>query len=322
MIACVIILYCAMQKLLLTILAAFAVSVSSRAQYDVSFSHYFDMQPSYNPAAVGIDTKMNISGAYAMSFVGFRHSPKTMYVSADMPLYAMKMYHGVGVQLLNDQIGLFTHQRISAQYAAKTKLAGGQLSLGAQVGLLTEKFDGSKLDLEDASDPAFSSSQVDGNSVDFAAGVHYKHGDWYVGAAMQHVTAPTVELGETNEINVSSSYYLHGGYNIKLRNPFITIHPSFIVRTDGVDHREDVTCRVAYTNDQKKYYAGLGYAWDKSATVYLGALVKGFNVGYSYEIYTSQIKIGNGSHELYVGYQMDIDFHKKGRNLHKSVRFL
>ena len=311
-----------MRKILLSILILFCAARTAYAQYDALFSHYFDMQPSFNPAAAGENEKQNITGAYAMQFMGFRHAPQTMYVAADMPLYAMRMYHGVGAQLMNDQIGIFSHQRIAVQYAAKTKLAGGQLSIGAQVGLLTEKLDGSKADLEDSSDPAFSSSEQNGNSVDFAAGVHYKHGSWYVGAAMQHATSPTVELGETNEISISPTYYLNGGYNIKLRNPFITIHPSFIVRTDFVDHREDVTCRVAYTNDSKKYYAGVGYAIGKSATVYLGALIGGFNVGYSYEIYTSLISPANGSHELMVGYQMDINLHKKGRNLHKSVRFL
>ncbi len=311
-----------MRKLLLCIFLLTAIVTRVSAQYDALFSHYFDMQPSFNPAAAGEEEKLNITGAYAMQYTGFRHAPKTMYMAADMPLYAMKTYHGVGAQLVNDQIGLFSHQKIAVQYAAKTKLAGGQLSIGAQAGLLTEKFDGSKLDLEDSSDPAFSSSQTDGNALDIGVGLHYKHGSWYVGAAMQHATSPTVELGETNEINISSTYYLNGGYNIKLRNPFITIHPSFIVRTDLVDHREDITCRVAYTNDSKKYYAGVGYAPGKSATVYLGALVNGFNVGYSYEVYTSQISVGNGSHELMVGYKMDLDLHKKGRNLHKSVRFL
>lgn len=309
------------KKLYLILLLLCAVNIA-RAQYDAHFSHYFDMQQSFNPAAAGQEEKLNITGAYAMQYAGFRHAPKTMYVAGDMPFYGMKMYHGVGAQLMSDQIGLFSHQKISVQYAAKSKLAGGQLSIGAQVGMLTEKFDGSKADLEDSSDPAFSTSTLDGNALDLGVGVHYKRGNWYVGAAIQHATSPTVELGETNEINVSSTYYLNGGYNIKLRNPFITIHPSFMVQTDFVDHREDVTCRVAYTNDSKKYYAGIGYAVGKSATVYLGALVNGFNVGYSYEVYTSQLSPGNGSHELMVGYQMDLNLYKKGRNLHKSVRFL
>lgn len=312
-----------MRKLKTVIFFLLTLSVLPlRAQYDVSFSHYFDMQSAYNPAAVGRDSKLNITAAYALDFAGFENNPRTMYIAADMPVYFLKNYHGVGLQLMNDQIGLFTHQRLSAQYSAKIKLFGGQLGIGVQAGMLMEGFNGTKLDVEDPNDPAFSTTDIKGNAVDLGVGLHYQKGDFYVGASMQHVTAPKVELGESNVLNVSSSYYVTGGYNIKLRNPFITIHPSFLVRTDGVDHREDVTCRVAYKNNDKKYYFGVGYAWDKSATVYLGALINGFNVGYSYEMFTKQIKIGNGSHELMVSYLMDIDMKKKGRNLHKSVRFL
>jgi hypothetical protein len=39
-------------------------------------------------------------------------------------------------------------------------------------------------------------------------------------------------------------------------------------------------------------------------------------------VYTSAISLGNGSHELFVGYQTDLNIGKKGRNLHKSVRIL
>ena len=40
------------------------------------------------------------------------------------------------------------------------------------------------------------------------------------------------------------------------------------------------------------------------------------------EIYTSAINPGNGSHEIFIGYQMDLNLQKKGKNMHKSVRVL
>ena len=56
--------------------------------------------------------------------------------------------------------------------------------------------------------------------------------------------------------------------------------------------------------------------------IQIGGDIRGIRVGYSYEIYTSAISIGNGSHELFVGYQTELNLYKKGRNLHKSVRYL
>ena len=69
-------------------------------------------------------------------------------------------------------------------------------------------------------------------------------------------------------------------------------------------------------------YAGLSYSPDKSVTILIGGNFHGIHLGYSYEVYTSAISPGNGSHELFVGYQTDLNFGKKGRNLHKSVRIL
>lgn len=306
--------------IIIAVLAVAAVRVS--AQYDVSFSHYWDMEPSFNPASAGKQNKLNVAAAYALSFAGFEHNPRTMYVGGDMPLYFLRSYHGVGLSLLNDQIGVFTHQRIAVQYAYKHKLFGGTISAGVQAGFISEKLDGSKLDLGDASDPAFSTSSQNGNSMDLAVGLYYMRGPWYAGLSVQHVNAPLINIGETNELQIDRTYYLTGGYNIRLRNPFITIHPSVLVRTDGVAWRGDVSARLVYTNDKKLLYGGVSYSPANSVTVLVGGSFHGIHIGYSYEVYTSAISIGNGSHELFVGYQTTLNLYKKGKNKHKSVRIL
>ena len=169
------------------------------------------METTFNPAAAGKQPKLNVIGAYAMSFVGFENNPNTFYVGGDMPFYAMNSYHGVGLSLMSDQLGLFTHQRVAAQYAHQRKLFGGTLSIGVQAGFLNEKFDGSELDLEDSSDQAFASGQMDGSSIDLGAGLYFQHKRWYVGLSAQHLTAPLVELGERNELQIDRTYYLTGG---------------------------------------------------------------------------------------------------------------
>ena len=297
-------------------------ALAARAQYDVSFGHYWAMEPSFNPAAVGKESKLNIAAAYALQMAGFEHNPNTMYVAADMPFYALKSYHGAGVQFINDNIGLFSHKRIGLQYAYQPQLLGGKMSVGVQLSMLSETFDGSKVDVIDANDPALATSSINGTGFDISAGIYYKHRNWYVGISGLHLNAPTVELGDKNELAVSSSYYLTGGYNIRLKNPFLSIQTSVLGRTDGVVYRADVSGRLLYTHEKRVMYAGLSYSPTNSVTVQIGGDINGIRVGYSYEIYTSAISIGNGSHELFVGYQTELNLYKKGRNLHKSVRFL
>lgn len=297
-------------------------SIGVHAQYDVAFSHYFDMEPTFNAAAVGKQSKLNITAAYAMDFVGFENNPQTMYAAADMPFYFLKGLHGAGVQFMNDKLGLFSHQRLALQYAYKHKLFGGTISAGLSVGLLSESFDGTDLDAGEAGDPALPTTKVEGSGFDLGVGLYYMRGPWYVGVSAQHLNAPLVELGETNELQIDPTYYLTGGYNIKLRNPFLTIKPSVLVRTDGVAYRADITGRLIYTNDKKMMYGGVGYSPTNSVTFMFGGMVHGVMLGYSYEFYTSAISPGNGSHELFIGYQMDLNLVKKGKNKHKSVRIL
>lgn len=312
-----------MKRFFFVIIGLLIAATRVCAQYDPSFAHYWAMEPSFNPAAVGKESKLNVAGAYSLQLAGFEHNPKTMYVAADMPFYAIGSYHGVGVQLLNDEIGLFSHKRLSVQYAYQKRLLGGKLSVGVQAGMLGETFDGSKVELgTDPDDPAFASSSVNGTGLDLSAGVYYLARNWYVGLSALHLNSPVVEIGETNELSIDPTYYFTAGYNIRLNNPFFKIQTSVLGRTDGVAWRADVTGRLKYEHDKKVMYAGLTYSPTNSVTILIGGNFRGIHLGYSYEVYTSAINVGNGSHELFVGYQTEVNLYKKGRNLHKSVRLL
>ena len=295
--------------------------LEGKAQYDPSFSHYFDMESSFNPATVGKQSKLNIVAAYALDMAGFEHNPRTMYLSGDLPFYALKNSHGAGVSFLNDQIGLFTHQRVAFQYSLKRKILGGNLGIGAQVSLVNESFDGSKVDVGDSGDPAFSTTDVNGNGVDLGLGLYYQYTSWYLGASVLHVNSPVINLGETNEMKLTPSYYFTGGYNIKFRNPFLLMKPSVLFKYDAA-WRADLTCRFVYQHEKKQMYCGLTYSPNTSVTFLVGGRFHGVMLGYSYELYTSTLGLGNGSHELFLGYQMDVNVMKSGRNVHKSVRIL
>ena len=302
--------------------ALMLATMGARAQYDPYFSHYFDMQPSFNPAAAGKEAKLNITGTYAMSMAGFENSPQTMVFSGDMPFVALKNVHGVGLQLMSDKLGLFSHQRISLQYALRKKLGNGWLSVGVQPGIITEKFNGSSVDLIDETDPVFSKSDIDGNTFDLAAGIYYAGKNWYAGISAQHLTSPTVLLGETNELKIDGTYYLTGGMDFQLRNPLMKVATSAVVRTDGVAYRGDITGRLIYNYQGRMFYAGATYSPTNSVTTLVGGQFQGVIIAYSFEIYTNGISFRNGSHEIFLGYQMDVNLSKKGKNRHQTTRTL
>ncbi len=301
------------------------VSQSVRAQYDAAMTNYWSLQSYFNPAASGIEGKLDIQGVYSMQMTGYDNAPATMLATADLPLFFLSPRHGVGLGFMNDDIGLFSNKKLYLQYAYHIPLWKGHLSIGARVGVLNETFDGSDLDVEDSGDPAFPTSEVDGTAFDLDFGLRYtRKGKWYAGISSMHLTAPTIALGDEKdyETEVSRLYYLTGGYTFMFRNPQFGLAATTIVRTDFDAWRGDITARLLMNTDKLKMYAGLSYSPTISVALLVGTTFHGVKIGYSYEMYTGGVGVLNGTHEIVVGYQMDLNMFKKGKNLHKSLRIL
>lgn len=300
------------------------VALRARAQYDPSFTNYWAVPSFYNPAATGQEAFLNVKAACNMQLSGFENAPSTTFAFVDLPMFFISARHGMGVGFMNDKIGLFSHQKFYVQYAYHQPLWGGKLSAGVHLAMLNETFDGSELDLEESGDPAFPSSEANGAGFDLNAGIQYAHKSWYVGFSVMHCTSPAVSLGdeEVNEIKITPSFYLTGGYNITLKNPLYTIHTSAMLRSDIVGYRADLTGRMAYNGERFDLYGGLSYSPMNSVSLLFGGEFHGLQIGYAYEMYTSAIGALHGSHEVVLGYRTELDVFKKGRNKHKSVRLL
>ena len=307
------------RKWILTLCALLCVVVA-RAQFDTHFTHYWALQGYYNPAVAGLSGRLNMYGTYAMQMAGYTNAPATMLIGADMALGTGRQ--AVSACLYNESIGLFTNQRLLAGYAYRFDMWGGRMAVGASMGSLEQKFDGSKVEAEEKTDAAFPSSEVEGMGLDLTAGVHYVHRLFWAGMSVMHLTAPVIELGETNEIRIDRTYYFSGGGNIQLKNPLLSIQPSMQLMTDLQAWRADVTLRGTYTYDEKRYYAGLTYSPMTSVAILLGGEINSVTFGYAYEVFTSGVGLLYGSHDLYVGYVMDVDLFNKGKNKHKSIRIL
>lgn len=310
-------------KRILILLTLTCSCIAVKAQNEAQFSDFTRLKSFYNPAVSGTDGLLNVAAAYAMQYVGYENAPKTLYVGADLPVYFLNPHHGAGISLFSDDFGIFKQQKISLQYAYNIKLnKKTKLAFGANFGVINEKIDPSGMKINDTNDPAFPTSEVNGTKVDFGAGLYLYNPKYWAGFSVSHLTAPLIELNQKYEYQIDRMYYLMGGYNIKFKNTFLTLQPAVMVMTDFDNWREDIQCRLKYEYEGKSMFIGAGYSPDISATVFIGGNFHGISLCYSYQMYTSGIDMINGSHELTVGYQTDLDLFKKGRNRHKSVRFL
>ena len=202
----------------------------------------------------------------------------------------------------------------------------GWLNVGVQGGVMSEEFNGSKLKAETSNDPAFPTGNERGTVGDLGAGLLYVRGEWWVGASAQHINSPRVEFGKTEgkttRMDIEPTLYLSGGCNIGLRNPLISVQPCFLVESDLDFYRVDLSVRASYQFNETLLYLGTTYTPGISVTAMVGGRIGDVLLGYAYEFYTNGVGALNGSHDLMVNWATQVDFFKKGKNVHKSVRYL
>lgn len=315
---------------------------TANAQSDALFTQYWAVPNYYNPAATGTIDFIQIKGGSRMQWVGIPHAPATFLVVADSPFKLFGKRIGAGVVLSQESIGLYKTMNVSAQGSYKLKFLKGVLSIGVQIGFLDETFKGSEVVLPDGSDnptgdtetggtsgstdDGVPTADVNGSAFDANIGIHYTHKYFYAGISATHITQPTITLNTEGssesmyEAQVGRTYYFIAGGNIPIKNTLFELQPSVLVRSNLKMTQADITARIRY----KKFLSfGLAYRTNDAVSAMIGAEYKNFFLGYSYDYATSAIsKVSNGSHEVFIGYNLKLDLGDKNKNKHKSIRIL
>lgn len=316
------------------VVALIAVSAAADAQIDAQFSQYYEVPSYYNPAAIGNGDLLRIRAGSRIQWVGIPKAPLTFVGVADMPVKLGSQRLGVGVMLQQESVGLYRSMNAGAQIGYKRKLFGGVLTIGAQVGLLDETFKGSEVKLVDGddyhqgTDDAIPTTDIHGTAFDVAAGIFYSHPKFWVGVSGTHLTEPTVKLDTEGSTASESAYefqagralYFMAGSNIPLKNTLFELQPSVFVKTDLSQFVGEANIRVRYN---KFLIGGVGYRYNDAVIATIGAEYKNLFIGYSYDYPLSAIsKASSGSHEVFAGYSLKLDFSEKNKNKHKSIRIM
>jgi type IX secretion system PorP/SprF family membrane protein len=303
----------------------------ARAQTDdAMLSQYFAALNYYNPAYAGKSGELNTMALYRMQWLGVTNAPRSICVAADMPWKYGKIQQGIGIVVVSDKLGLDENLSAGVQYAYKRKLGKGTLGIGLQAGILNKVFRGDSINIPSGSeivtpdDEALPQTELDAMGIDMTAGIMYYGDRYFVGIGSAHLTAPTLNLDENTERKIERTYNLTAGYNMQLKNTLLELQPSVLVLTNLQMVSADVTARAVYN---KMYNGGLGLRISdngklNSATLYLGAFIKGFRVGYAFEFPTSAMNASAGSHEFAVSYHLKLNNRKGLKNKHKSIRIL
>lgn len=317
--------------------AAAFCGLASAQTTDVILAQYWETTTHYNPAATGSTDYLRIRGGARLQWLGIDNAPKEFLGIADMPLKIGKQRIGVGVTLNQESRGLFRNLNVGAQASYKINLFKGTLSIGVQGAYFNQKFKGSDVvlpdddDFHEGTDEAIPTQDVSGSVFDLGAGVWYNRGQWWAGVSGMHLLQPTVRMKiestsgdsadmEYFETELSRTLYFMTGGNIRIKNSLFELQPSLLVASDFADFTGEADLRVRYN---KMFTLGVGYRWKSALKAELSAEIKNFFLGYAYEYPLSSIaKASSGSHEILAGYRLKIDFSKKNRNKHRSIRLM
>lgn len=322
------------------------VSLGARAQGDAMLTHYFEVPSYYNPAAVGTTDYLRIRGGGRLQWVGVDNAPVSFLATGDMPFKLFNKRFGTGLVLRQESIGLYRTLNMDAQLGyrigfKKGFLKGSNFIVGLQLGFISQTFKGSDVYLPDnddyhsGDDEAIPTSDVSGTGLDLGLGVFYTRKNWWGGISCTHLMEPVIKFQSEGEVSgegsqgegvknyefkVPRTLYLLAGGNIPLRNTLFEVMPSLIVATDFTFTRAELTARVRF---RKFLTAGLAYRYNDAVSLLLGAEFKGISLSYSYDYATSAIaKASSGSHEIFAGYSLKLDFSEKNRNRQKSIRIM
>ena len=133
------------------------IGMTAFAQQEVQYTNFMFSQMSYNPGYAGSNDAICATGLVRQQWMGYQGTdknggaPKTMYLSLNASVDPL--LGGLGLTVINDQIGFENNTTVRLAYAFRLNLGSGKLGIGVQGGFVNKRIDFSKFDPTDPNDP-------------------------------------------------------------------------------------------------------------------------------------------------------------------------
>jgi len=270
----------------------------------------------HNPAYGGMDASLSVTGSLKSQWESLPGAPKFQHITAHMPLYIAG--GGIGFQFLHDEIGVEETLGFQASYNYVYESSIGIFSLGASVGLVQKRLDGSKLRAPDGIyegntidhlDPILSSTLGSGIGPSSSIGVYFANDYFEAGISLDQAFSNKITLNNAEETSFrlkrTASAFVEYNYPV---NDELELYPSVFLKTDGIQTQIDLNTRFEY---QELFFGGLtvrGYSARTLDAVgfFIGARVsKQLRISYGYDITLSRLKTySEGTHEIVAHYNL------------------
>lgn len=322
----------------LAIFLLFCISFTVTGQQFPQFSQNMFNHLATNPGYAGNSGMINVALGNRQQWMGGFDgmAPKTTVFGADANFNILGWDSGVGLSMMNDEIGVFTNLYMSLDYAKRWETDYGKLGVGLSFGIVNQTINGSELETDPTQsdygvvygDDIGNSDYHDveeftddqGTAFDLGFGAFLDNKDYYLGISVAHLNKPKPKFVDTYEMYFNPTVFITGGYRFKNKEKPLVLIPSVFFKYNLSSYQVDLNMNGIY---KERYWGGLTVRL-QDAIVLLGGveLNNGLRIGYSYDINITQMsEANNGSHEIMFGYSFDMSLEKRKKQ-YKSVRFL
>lgn len=289
----------------------------AQAQQDKMFSQYMFNTMALNPAYAGSRDVLSMTALYRSQWVGTDGAPRTATFTADMPLRSERV--GVGIQLYNDQIGVFNETGAFASYAFRFRVGEKTtISLGVQGGAANYSIKLTSVktspDGSGQADPAFA-NDVNEWLPNFGTGIYVSNDKSYFGVSVPRLLKNNLTRysdGASTRATERRHMYTMGGFVINL-SPALKLKPSFLAKyVDGAPLGIDANMNL-WLNDKvaigtsfrKNNYNSWGnFSNDAIVALLELQLSDQFRLGYAYDRTLNRLQgYGPNSHEIMLRYE-------------------
>ncbi len=314
------------------LIIALALPILAFSQQDVQFSQYMFNRIYYNPGVAGAGGAICVNALHRSQWVGFEGAPVTQNINANIPIRTIG--GGIGVSIVNDEIGFFNNIAARVMYAYQLELADGTLGFGLGASFLNKSLgDGTWIPSDyngvgGAIDPNLPSFNANGFQIDAEFGIYYESQNIWGGVSSTRMieTATDVEsqVGGNNlpsAFRNARHYYIMGGYNWAIPATNWELRPSTLVKLTSGSTTFDVNVMGVYNN---KFWGGVTYRLQDAVAAMMGwQVTPDLRLGYSYDVATSPLSgQGGGSHEVMAQYCFKIEIPPRIKGSYKNPRFL
>lgn len=307
------------------------------AQQRPYYTQYIMNNYLINPAVAGIENYWDIKLSHRLQWVGLQDAPVTTYVTIQGPIHkaaynnetattfhadgenprgtnywrnytAPDPHGGIGFTMLNDKTGPLNRFAVYGTYAYHVGLsANTNLSAGISAGFTNMSLDASKLNFGTITvDPAVGGSGlINKIKPDVSAGLWLYASDYFIGLSAQQIIPQQIAFSD-NTVHLENGklvphLFFSAGYRMQLSED-LSFLPSVLIRyISPLPLGFDVNAKVQYHD---LLWAGASYRYQDGFAAMVGVNINhNINVGYSYDIQTSQLNtVSRGTHEILIGF--------------------